>query len=430
MKIRDLLMTAATLGCVLVVPLSMAQAQTKVKTTMHASASEHEARSSEDRRLAPSTSAKPLSPQVKKGLDWLIEHQLPNGAWGQGEESRQMGSSMAHLTDKGNVADTCMATLALIRAGSSPSSGPHATAIQRALGFVMGEIEESDRDSLYVTQVRGTRVQGKIGPYVDTFLSSQLLAEVKGKMPDESSERRLTRALNKVLAKIETNQREDGSFEGQAWAPVLSQAMAAKGVNRAAQAGVAVDDSVVGKLEGYARGRYDEKAGSFGGEGSAGVDLYGAASAVGELSDSVNTYEMEEDSLKEQAEKSKDAAQRKKARDKLDRIARAKSVKKAASESLSRRLGDPGFVSGFGNNGGEEFLSYMLVSESLMAKGGEEWRRWDAAMAQNLNRVQNRDGSWTGHHCITGRTFVTSAALLVLTADRAPVPLAAKLRRG
>jgi hypothetical protein len=49
-------------------------------------------------------------------------------------------------------------------------------------------------------------------------------------------------------------------------------------------------------------------------------------------------------------------------------------------------------------------------------------------MARNLGRVQNADGSWTGHHCITGRTFCTAAALLVLTADRAPVPLAAKLR--
>src|SRR5689334_19027078 len=29
---------------------------------------------------------KPLSPNVKKGLDWLVEHQLPGGGWGEGEE--------------------------------------------------------------------------------------------------------------------------------------------------------------------------------------------------------------------------------------------------------------------------------------------------------------------------------------------------------
>ena len=53
-----------------------------------------------------------------------------------------------------------------------------------------------------------------------------------------------------------------------------------------------------------------------------------------------------------------------------------------------------------------------------------------ASMAQNLTRIQNGDGSWTGHHCITGRTFCTAAALLVLTADRAPFPVASKVTRG
>ena len=36
--------------------------------------------------------------------------------------------------------------------------------------------------------------------------------------------------------------------------------------------------------------------------------------------------------------------------------------------------------------------------------------------------AQNEDGSWSGHHCITGRTFCTAGALLTLMADRAPMP--------
>ena len=43
-------------------------------------------------------------------------------------------------------------------------------------------------------------------------------------------------------------------------------------------------------------------------------------------------------------------------------------------------------------------------------------------MTENLERVQNADGCWSGHHCITGRTFCTATALLVLMADRAPRP--------
>ena len=42
-------------------------------------------------------------------------------------------------------------------------------------------------------------------------------------------------------------------------------------------------------------------------------------------------------------------------------------------------------------------------------------------MTANLNRMQNADGSWSGHHCITGRTFCTASALLVLMADRTPI---------
>src|SRR4051794_36260165 len=33
---------------------------------------------------------KPLSRNVKKGLDWLVEHQIPGGGWGEGDESAQM----------------------------------------------------------------------------------------------------------------------------------------------------------------------------------------------------------------------------------------------------------------------------------------------------------------------------------------------------
>ena len=81
-------------------------------------------------------------------------------------------------------------------------------------------------------------------------------------------------------------------------------------------------------------------------------------------------------------------------------------------------------------NGGEEFLSYMNIGEALVVKGGKEWQAWDKSMTDNLTRIQDKDGSWSGHHCITGKTFCTATALLVLMADRAPVPVAAKMKGG
>src|SRR5262245_44236104 len=51
------------------------------------------AESGADRGASAWTTAvepKPLSRNVKKGLDWLVEHQLAGGGWGEGEESAQM----------------------------------------------------------------------------------------------------------------------------------------------------------------------------------------------------------------------------------------------------------------------------------------------------------------------------------------------------
>src|SRR5688572_11685096 len=138
---------------------------------------------------------------------------------------------------------------------------------------------------------------------------------------------------------------------------------------------------------------------------------------------------MEEGRDRELAKNAKDESVRNAAKQRVERYEAAKQAQGSAQQSLLGRLKDPSFVSGFGSNGGEEFLSYMLVSESLVVKGGADWDKWDTAMTANLSRVQNGDGSWTGHHCITGRTFVTSSALLVLMADRAPVPIAAKMSR-
>ena len=145
----------------------------------------------------------------------------------------------AQMKDVPSVADTCMAALALIRAGNTPAKGEYAKNVLDAVKFVCGEIEESDKDSLYVTPTRGTRVQIKLGPYIDTFAASLLLAEVKDQMPDAAGQKRVSAALDKLLAKIQKNQRPDGTWGGQGWATTLQQGMAVKGLNRAAQNGAA-----------------------------------------------------------------------------------------------------------------------------------------------------------------------------------------------
>ncbi|HEV3122924.1 MAG TPA: hypothetical protein VGY53_13510, partial [Isosphaeraceae bacterium] len=391
---------------------------------------------------------KPLSANVQRGLGWLAEHQLQSGGWGQGDEAAGMrGSSGDALRDQPNVADTCVAALALIRSGSSPTAGPYKDAVARAVRFVVTQVEGSDSQSLSVSTVQGTRVQAKLGPNIDTFLASMLLAEVKGKMP-AGEIKRVNLALDRVLEKIKRHQKDDGTFEGQGWAPILAQAMCGKGLNRARQAGAQVSGLVLARAENSARMGFAQSASPsspvLGGEASggsagsgaararamsrpapasaAGVNLYFDAANLGVLQDSVNTNRAQLPELRDKAAHAKDIKERDEAKRELSRIQVAEKANTEAQVTVIARLGDKQFTDGFGSNGGEEFLSYMNISESLVVKGGPEWKQWDDGITKNLNHVQNDDGSWSGHHCITGRTFCTSSALLVLMADRTPVP--------
>jgi hypothetical protein len=88
---------------------------------------------------------------------------------------------------------------------------------------------------------------------------------------------------------------------------------------------------------------------------------------------------------------------------------------------MTSRLANPQHVMGFGSFGGEEFFSYLNISDSLHRTGGEEWEKWNGEIKAKLLKLQNEDGTWAGHHCITGRVAVTSAAILVMLVDREPM---------
>ena len=373
---------------------------------------------------------KPLTAQVERGLDWLLKHQQENGGCAQGEESEAMGNALDNLKDKPNIADTCMALLALVRSGSTPKDGPYAANIRKGLNFICREIEASDAQSLYITSIRGTRIQMKIGTYIDTFLAANVLTDVRDQMPDEQSHKRILAALDKVMDKIESNQRADGTWDNQGWATDLAQNMATKSLNKAAQLGYAVDEKVRERAETYARQQFDRKKGGFTvSERSAGVELYSSGAAVSSMQQSATTNEVKKQEVQRKLKDAKTDQERQEAEDTLSRFEQTERDLSDARKAVVGRLQDKQFIAGFGSNGGEEFLSYLNIGESLFAAGGQDWEKWDQEITANLNRIQNNDGSWTGHHCITGRTFCTSAALLVMMIDRAPEPISSKIKQ-
>jgi hypothetical protein len=428
---------------------------------------------------------KPLGTEVTKGLAWLAAQQNPDGGWSQGggwrtveQGGRVEGKEVADPSDVGN---TAMACLAMIRAGNTPTTGPYAKQLTKGVEFIRNRVEKSDAGSLWVTDVKGTQLQSKIGTYVDTFLSAMVLAEMKGKMPDADAEKRLVAALDKNIAKIEKNQGENGLIAGNAgWATVLSQGLCNKGLVLARQAGAKVSDRALdraqqqvavaaaqpaapagagGVVSGFApaasgpvvRGgaraadpksigakRFAEAAGrpaaatttpakpaagAAEAPSDAGVALYKQSAIVNNASGLTFANAGRKADAKKVLDDPKAPEPAKdEARKVLKTITDGEKLRDDAVREVAKNVQRPDFVAGFGSNGGEEFLSFLNISETMLVKGGEDWEKWDKKMHEGIGRVQDKDGSWSGQHCITGKTFCTSAALLVLMADRTPAP--------
>src|SRR4029434_8049763 len=130
--------------------------------------------------------------------------------------------------------------------------------------------------------LRGTRTQSKLGQYIDTFLAAQVLAEVKNQMPDESGSKRVNEALAKVIKKVESNQKEDGKWVNDGWAPTLAQAACAKALNTAAVNGAVESEQVRERAERYAQADFAvSQRLAAGGTVGAGADVSGVSSVSG-----------------------------------------------------------------------------------------------------------------------------------------------------
>lgn len=362
-----------------------------------------------------------IDPFMDKSIEWLVAAQQDCGGWGAGLHTAQNVRDPKAV--KSDPATSAFAAMALLRAGHTPSEGKYRENVRKAVVHLVGLVEQYPEAGPKVTDLAGTQPQIKLGGLVDTGMTSQLLSRaLKHLEADATLHDRTARALDKCLRKIESSQQTDGSWNtGGGWAPVLQTAMFTNALELGQVAGRPVSDAVVEKSRNYQRENYDSARGGFKAEAGAGVELYALASntkanakmakdaqdvvhraiATGALAPSAPVNEA---SLKaagvsgEQAKAASDAV--------------------AQTDAAMNRLQDKDVMDGFGNNGGEEFLSYMQISESLASQGGEKWESWNVKMHEKLAKIQNADGSYSGHHCITSPVFCTAAVLLCLTADR------------
>ena len=358
-------------------------------------------------KTAPAMMSPEVSAAVEKSAKWLASVQGADGGWGQDGGATSHVRQNENLESKGNdVANTAVAALALLRAGDQ-----YRPNVERAVDFILKKIEASPADGLSITDVNQTQIQRKLGPFIDTFLASMVLARVDGTIAG-ANKARVRKGLEKCVAKIEQNQLKDGSWNiAGGWAPVLGTSLASQGLFEASKKGVKVNEEVMALADDYTvksqQGAGSSSLAILGGVGGSVAASAELRPGIAEAADSARAASAGVDLYKD--------AQ---ALEQLSRTAESRAKNKEQIVAISGKLSDVKFVEGYGSMGGEEFFSYLNISDSLKRTGGKEWSDWHSKITQKILKLQNNDGTWAGHHCITGRVAVTSAAILNLTSDR------------
>jgi len=360
---------------------------------------------------------KNLNLSVRDGLSWLAEAQLVNGGYGAGSHTRQDVKD-PHAVPA-DPATSAMVAMSFLRSGNTLKTGLYAENLSKTIAYLLETIENTSNESPYITAVRGTQIQRKLGENIDAVLTAQFLSNLMDRNLEGIDKKRVVRCLDICISKIEKGTDSSGKQTGAGWAGVLQSGLANSALESAQAIGATVDEDVLERSRKYQKGNYNEDSGAVKTDDGAGVMLYA-------VSGSVRASAKEARKAKETiAKANKDGI--------LDtEIVSAQNLQKAGlseSEAIDYAASynvynsaknvaqQEDVLNGFGNNGGEEFLSFLQTGESLVVNKDDGWKKWYDNMSGRILKIQNTDGSWNGHHCITSPVFCTATSILLLTVE-------------
>ncbi len=123
---------------------------------------------------------------VERGLDWLSEHQEPNGSW-HAKIGYKLNADYRTTSDGGHVGVTALAGMAFLAGGHLPGRGKHGETVEKALNFVLN----ATQDDGYVTYA-GTRM------YSHAF-ATLFLAEIFGMTHRQDVRVKLQKAVDFIV---------------------------------------------------------------------------------------------------------------------------------------------------------------------------------------------------------------------------------------
>ncbi|MCK6617586.1 MAG: hypothetical protein L6Q51_08065 [Cyclobacteriaceae bacterium] len=356
---------------------------------------------------------------VTRGLSWIARAQNQNGGWGAGSHYRQdIMDPHAVQTDP---ATTSMVAMALLRSGSTLTSGEYSKQLGKALHYLLNAVETSPAASYNITQLTNTQIQTKLGANIDVVLTAQFLSNIlEHTEHDKALTERVKKNLNTCVVKIQRAQDRDGSMRGDGWAGVLQSSFATTALEAAQANGARVDEDALRKSREFQKNNYDAKTGESKTDRGAGIVLYSVSGSTRASAKEARRVQEEMELAKRSGKLPQSAAPSAENLEKIGftkddaiRYSTAYEVYQSAKQTAQRDE----VMDGFGNNGGEEFLSYLQTGEGMIIGKDQSWKNWYENMSGRLIKIQNNDGSWNGHHCITSPVFCTATCLLILSVN-------------
>ena len=362
--------------------------------------------------------SKEIAQVINSGEKWLTAAQNKDGGWGAGSHNNQ--SERNPHAVQSDPATTAMSALALCRLGYNINNGQNSQSLKAAVKFLLNEIEKNINNE-FITQIRGTQIQSKLGANIDAVLTLQFLNQIVTTINDQTLKERVTVAIQNCVNKIEQSFDKSGRVSGAGWAGVLQSSFANSALEDAQKnKNIRVNKDKIETSRNYQKSNFDTKSDRAKTEDGAGVMLYAVSSSVrGSAAE---------------AREANDHFEQAKASGKIDKnavmteenlIATGVSAAKASSFVIANKVYgqakaqamDNNVMEGFGNNGGEEFMSFLQTGESMLVKNDNDWRKWYDNVSGKMMKIQNQDGSWNGHHCITSPAFCTAVSLLILSIE-------------
>lgn len=356
---------------------------------------------------------------ITKGLNWIVTAQNQDGGWGAGSHSRQ--DVIDPHAVPSDPATTSMVAMALLRSGTTLKSGMYSQQLRRALNYLLNAVETSSASSLNITNQVGTQIQIKLGQNIDVILTSQFLSNILDYVNhDAELNVRVKKDLNTCVTKIQRAQDSNGSTQGSGWAGVLQSSFASNALEAAEAQGASVDKKALEKSRQFQKNNYNPKTGSVNTDMGAGVMLYSVTGSARASAKEARKVEEEVAKAKREGRLDQNAPV---TAENLSEIGFDKddalkySTAYQVYQSAKVRAQSDEVMDGFGSNGGEEFLSYLQTGESMIIGKDNSWKKWYDNISGRMLRIQNDDGSWSGHHCITSPVFCTATCLLILSVN-------------